>query len=240
MFTHFLFVIFPYMAMVVFVVGCLQRYFSRSFQVSSLSSQFLEGKTLFWGSVPFHYGLLVVFLGHLIALFFPKTLLLWNQIPLRLVVLELTGFVFGISLLVGLVALFIRRLTHDCIRVVTTRMDILIEVLLIAQVILGCYTALMYRWGSAWSAVNLTPYIQSLFLLNPDVSSVASLPLIVQLHVIGAFIILLLFPYTRLVHLLVVPFHYFSRPYQKVIWNWNRKTIRDPNTPWSEKRPKNN
>ncbi|MEK6556846.1 MAG: respiratory nitrate reductase subunit gamma [Candidatus Margulisiibacteriota bacterium] len=240
MFTQFIFVIFPYIAMAVFVVGCFQRYFSRSFQVSSLSSQFLEGKTLFWGSVPFHFGLLVVLLGHLMALFFPKTLLLWNQIPVRLIMLELTGFIFGISLLGGLVALLIRRFTNDRVRVVTTRMDLVIEGLLLVQVVLGCYTALIYRWGSSWGAANLTPYIRSLFLLRPDASVVTAMPLVIQLHIVGAFIILLLFPYTRLVHLLVAPFHYFSRPYQQVIWNWNRKTIRDPNTPWSEQRPKNN
>ena len=40
-------------------------------------------------------------------------------------------------------------------------------------------------------------------------------------------------PFTRLVHLLVAPLNYIVRPYQRVIWNWDRKTIRDPNTPWS-------
>ena len=44
----FLFVAFPYAAIVVFVVGVVYRYRQKGFTVSSLSSQFLEGKKLFW------------------------------------------------------------------------------------------------------------------------------------------------------------------------------------------------
>lgn len=49
-----------------------------------------------------------------------------------------------------------------------------------------------------------------------------------------------IFPFTRLVHILVAPLHYLSRPYQRVMWNWDRTAIRDPRTPWSEARPRNN
>jgi hypothetical protein len=47
-------------------------------------------------------------------------------------------------------------------------------------------------------------------------------------------------PFTRLAHFIVAPLHYIVRPYQQVIWNWDRKTIRDPGTAWSTTRPKNN
>jgi len=50
----------------------------------------------------------------------------------------------------------------------------------------------------------------------------------------------LVLPFTRLVHFLVAPLHYIGRPYQRVIWNWDRKKIRDPETRWSPTRPKNN
>jgi len=43
----FLFVAFPYVATFVFVVGLIYRYRQKGFTVSSLSSQFLEGKSLF-------------------------------------------------------------------------------------------------------------------------------------------------------------------------------------------------
>ena len=67
-----------------------------------------------------------------------------------------------------------------------------------------------------------------------------ALPLVIKLHVAGAFLIILLVPFTRLAHFIVAPLDYLARPYQQVIWNWNRKTIRNPGTPWSPTRPKNN
>ncbi len=66
------------------------------------------------------------------------------------------------------------------------------------------------------------------------------MPHVIKYHIAGAFLILLMIPFTRLVHFLVAPFHYIFRPYQQVIWYWNKKTIRDPKTAWSKKRPFNN
>lgn len=235
----FLFVGLPYAAMLLFLVGSIQRYRNKGFKVSSLSSQFLEGKTLFWGSVPFHFGIIVVFFGHLTAFLVPRGVLLWNGDPVRLMILQITAFSFGLSVLVGLVGLMVRRFTNKRVRMVTTRMDIVIEVLLLTQVILGLLTAFSYRWGSSWFASDLSPYLWSLFKGDPNIVAVSALPLIIQLHIINAFIILGVFPYTRLIHILVGPLHYLARPYQRVMWNWNRKAIRDPQTPWSKARPKN-
>src|SRR3989338_6488102 len=123
----FLFVAFPYVAVVVFVVGVAYRHRQKGFTVSSLSSQFLEGKRLFWGSVPFHLGILVVFVGHLAAFLLPETTLAWNSIPARLIVLEVTAFAFGLTVLAGLVSLMYRRLTNPRIRAVTSKTDIAIE-----------------------------------------------------------------------------------------------------------------
>lgn len=239
-FDAFLFVALPYMAVAVFVVGFIRRYVKRGFQVSSLSSQFLEGKRLFWGSVPFHVGILVVFLGHLLAFLIPSSILLWNGSPVRLLALEITGFAFALSFLIGLSLLFYRRISNARIRAVTNEMDILIELLLLAQVLLGLWIALFNRWGSNWFASDLSPYLWSLLSFRPDPEAVLAMPTSVKLHIINAFLILLVLPFTRLVHLLVAPFHYIGRPYQRVIWNWDRKKIRNPDTRWSPTRPKNN
>ena len=233
-----LFVGLPYMAAIVFVVGTIYRYRRHGFTVSSLSSQFLEGRSLFWGTVPFHVGILVVFFGHLTAVLFPQATLAWNRIPVRLIILEVTAFTFGVTVLVGLAALLARRLGRARIRAVTTPMDVAIELLLLAQAVLGLWIALGYRWGASWFAADLTPYLWSLVGLAPETNAVFALPWVIKLHVVGAFLIVLLVPFTRLMHLLVAPLHYLVRPYQQYIWNWNRKTIRDPETPWSEARPR--
>ncbi len=61
----------------------------------------------------------------------------------------------------------------------------------------------------------------------------------IKLHIIGAYAILFMVPFTRLVHFIVAPLDYLVRPYQQVIWNWDREAVRDPRTAWSATRPKN-
>ncbi len=234
----FLFVAFPYMAVIVFVVGVIYRYRQKGFTVSSLSSQFLEGRQLFWGTVPFHIGLLVVFCGHLIAFVLPQANLTWNTIPIRLLILEVTALVFGLTVLVGLVSLMYRRLTNARIRAVTTKMDIAVELLILAQVVLGCWIALGFRWGASWFPASLSPYLWSLVKLTPETGAVFALPWVIKLHIVGAFSIVFIVPFTRLVHFVVAPLNYLVRPYQQVIWNWDRRAIRDPRAPWSKARPK--
>jgi len=235
-----LLVVFPYVAGIVFLIGTIYRYRQTKFTVSSLSSQFLEGKKLFWGTIPFHIGLLAVFTGHLITFLFPGLTLTWNSIPVRLIILEVSAFIFGISVLFGLLSLLWRRMTNPRVRAVTTPMDIVIELLLLAQVVLGCWVALGFRWGSSWFAADLTPYLRSLLMLSPKTDAVFALPWVIKLHIIGAFLILFMIPFTRLAHLIVAPLHYIARPYQVVMWNWDRKAVRDPKAPWSKARPKNN
>jgi nitrate reductase gamma subunit len=170
----------------------------------------------------------------------PRGTLLWNSNPARLIALEVTGFAFGLSVLFGLSALLVRRLTNPRVKMETTRMDIVLEVLLLTQVVLGLWIAIGYRWGSSWFAADLSPYLMSLFKLDPSIGAVSAMPLVIQLHIILAWTLLAIFPFTRLVHLLVAPFHYITRPYQRVIWNWDRKTKRDPGSGWTKTRPRNN
>jgi nitrate reductase gamma subunit len=236
----FFFSAYPYLAIGVFLVGATYRYREKGYKVSSLSAQFLEGKQGFWGTVPLHWGILMVFLGHLVVFLAPESVLSWNSDPARLILHEGLGFTFAVAIVVGLVGLIIRRLTHPRLKVVTTRMDLFVELFLLAQVLLGCWIALGYRWGSSWFAADLSPYLWSILKLSPQTEAVVAMPLVIKAHIIGAFSILLIFPFTRLVHILVAPFHYLWRPYQVVIWYWDRKRVRDANTEWSKARPRNN
>ncbi len=236
---NFFFIALPYVAVFVFFVGVINMFLVTPFKVSSLSSQFLERDGLFWGSVPFHVGMGVVFLLHLTAFLIPKTLVAWNSVPIRLMTLEVTGFVFALSFLFGIVVLLLRRRLNARVRAVTTWMDIVIEVMLLYQVILGCTIALTLRWGSSWFAADLSPYLWSLIKFNPHTDAVVAMPLIVKIHIVVAFLILLILPFTRLMHLLTAPFHYLFRPYQQVIWNWDRKKINDPQIPWGKREPTN-
>ncbi len=237
---NFLFIGLPYAVLIIFFVGTIYRYRATRFSYSSLSSQFLENRKLFWGIMPFHWGILLLFLGHLMAFLFPASVLAFNRHPIRLLILEATAFAFGLIMLYGLIMLILRRSTHPRLKPVTSRMDIFIGLLLIAQVILGLLIALNTRWGSSWFAAVLTPYLRSIFLFQPDISAVSALPWLVKLHIVGAFLIFLLIPFSRLVHLLVVPIPYLWRAYQRVIWNWPRKAVRDPREKWTFTQPHNN
>ncbi|MCC7094382.1 MAG: respiratory nitrate reductase subunit gamma, partial [Ignavibacteriaceae bacterium] len=224
----------------VFLIGTVYRYRGTKFKFSSLSSEFLEGKKLFFGSVPFHYGIIFLFFGHLVAFLLPREVLLWNDQPVRLLILEVSAFIFGISAFVGMFLLIIRRKTHPRIQMVSTKMDLIIEILILSQIFLGLWIAYGYRWGSSWFAAVLSPYLMSIFTLDPQITAVTNLPLVIQLHIAIAFLIVLLIPFSRLVHLLVPPLSYLWRPYQKVIWYWNRKKIRNPRSIWAVTKPKNN
>jgi len=238
--NNFLFVGLPYAAMAVFLVGVIHRYRATGYKYSSLSSQFLEGGGIYIFAVLFHWGILVVFLGHLLAFLFPTATLAWHSSAVRLIADEVVIFAFGLSVLIGLAGLFIRRLSQPRIRAVTSRMDVVIVLVLLVQIVFGLWIALGYRWGYYWFASDMSPYLWSLVKFSPQIDAVSAMPWVIKTHIVGAFIILGLIPFTRLVHFLVAPFHYTWRKYQQVIWNWDRRQIRDSATAWTKSPPRNN
>jgi nitrate reductase gamma subunit len=217
-FDQFLFVVIPYICLFTFLLMSIYRYRVRPFSYSSLSSQFLENKHHFWALVPFHYGILVVTAGHLLAFLLPRTLLAWNSRPWRLYVLEISALVFGILTLIGLVAAIMRRMNNDRVRMVTSRMDWLLFFMLLVQTVSGVSIALFYPWGSSWFATNMSPYLWSIFQLAPDITFVVAMPWLIKLHIVLAFLTIGLFPFTRLVHVLVIPNPYLWRKPQVVRW----------------------
>lgn len=213
----------PYVAVVLFLVVSIQRYRRDPFTFSSLSSQFLESRQLFWGSVPFHVGILTLFFGHLTGFLFPREVVLWNGVPARLFVLETTAFAAAVLTLVGLVGLIVRRFNTPRLRVNTSWVDIFVYVILGFQIVTGLWIALYLRWGSAWYTQTIVPYLWSLVKFQPDIQRVTELALAAKLHVVGAFLLFASFSFTRLVHVLVAPVPYLWRPLQLVIWNRLRK-----------------
>jgi nitrate reductase gamma subunit len=106
-------------------------------------------------------------------------------------------------------------------------MDVVVFLILLVQIISGLLVAYHSRWGSNWFAAFLTPYLRSIFVFNPNIDAVASVnSLSLQIHIVSAFVMIAIIPFTRFVHFLVYPVDYLWRNYQLVIWNWNRKTIR--------------
>ena len=214
-----LFIAFPYAAVALAIVVTTYRYFSDRFSFSTQSSQFLESRALFWGSVPWHYGILIILLAHLVAFLFQGA---WASLvadQTTLYVLELIGLALATAALLGLTLLVIRRVRTARILAVTSTMDWVLLAALLAQVALGLWSALFFRWGSDWFLFTAAPWLESLIVFDPDTSFVTSLPWVVKLHMLGGFAIIAIFPFTRLVHAITVPITYLWRPYQVVIWN---------------------
>jgi len=222
-----LFIVLPYLSFTLFLLISIRRYIRETFTFSSLSSQFLENQHHFWGLVPFHYGIITVLTGHLIGFLIPREVLWWNSVPLRLYVLELSAFIAGILTLVGLTSIVVRRLTIKMMKMVTSTADWILFGILAVQILTGLYTAIFHSWGSSWFAATAVPYLWSLLRLNPDISPIIAMPWIVKLHIIGAYVMIAFFPFTRLVHALVVPNPYLWRKPQVVRWYGMWKEVRN-------------
>jgi len=226
MFDIVLFVAFPYLAVVTAVWVGIYRYRNDRFSYSSQSSQFLENRILSWGSAPWHYAILIILLAHLVALLIPAVWASLISAPIRLYVLEVSGLALAVVAVFALGVLVYRRLVTPRVRSVTTPADWLLLALLLAQVALGFWVALFFRWGADWYLHTAVPWIISLVKFQPEVASVTALPWVVKLHILGGFLLIAVVPFTRLVHAAIWPITYLWRPHQVVIWN--REPVRTP------------
>ncbi len=212
-----LFGVVPYAVGVMAVAVTIIRWRRHPFTVTSLSSQLLESKQLYWGTFSFHWGISLILLGHLAALVVPQGFELWNGAPLRLYLLEMTGLALALWAAFGLAILIHRRLTNHRIRKVTTPMDLVVLATIATQVVTGIWIAVGYRWGSYWGTAVFVPYIRGLLTFRPDPGLVDALPLVLKIHVLAFFAFVALFPFTRLVHIITLPLQYFFRPWQRVV-----------------------
>ena len=216
----FFFIAIPYLAIVLAIGVGAYRYLTNRYTYSSLSSQILENRKLFWGSVPWHYGITLILAAHLFAAFLPSVTAWLLGGDIRRFALELTGMGLGLYTLFGLVALIARRLApRSLVQATTTYMDGVLLFVLLIQVASGVGVAVFNRWGGAWYVHTAVPWFWSLAALHPDFSTVASLPALPKLHFVMGFVVILLFPFSRLVHLVMFPIYYLWRPRQVVIWN---------------------
>ena len=207
----------PYAALAIFIAGVIVRFRSQT-TISSQSSQLLESRWLLFGTIPFHTGIAILFFGHLIPLLIPAS---WRALVSHraaLLIVEGTGIAAAILCLVGLTLLLVRRLVSAPVRAGSKPADVVVLVILIAQVATGLAVATMHRWGAVWSTGTTVPYLRSLLAFRPEPAFVSGIPNVVIAHLAGAWVVLALLPFTRLVHMLTFPFRYLYRPPQKVVW----------------------
>lgn len=212
-----MFEIFPYVALFSAVAVTIYRSIYRPFSISSLSSQLLERRQLFWGSIPFHWGITIILTMHLVAIFIPQSIVLWNASPLRLYLLEISGIALAVWATFGILVLFWRRVSVERIRAVSTPMDYVVIALLMVALVTGLIIATYYRWGSYWFTGIFSPYVIGILTFRPDAAPLVPLPFTIKLHVFNFYLLGLAFSFSRLVHIITWPLGYLLRPWQIVI-----------------------
>lgn len=226
--NHLLFGIYPYIALVVLALGSIIRFDREPYGWRSGSSQLLRRKQLLAGSVLFHAGVLVIFVGHLGGLLTPIALFDALGIPhgAKQMLAIIVGGVAGALALAGATLLLHRRLLDPRIRKTSSFSDIMILVLLWAQLILGMSTikiSMDHLDGA--EMVKFMTWAQGIFTFRADASGyVADAHIVFKLHLFLGLTILLLFPFTRLVHMLSAPVRYVWRPGYQIVRSRNVAT----------------
>ena len=217
----FLFGIYPYLCLAVLLIGSLIRFDREPYTWKSDSSQLLRKRQLRLGSNLFHYGVIIVILGHFAGFLTPHWAVKWALNPTGHQLLAMVvGGIAGLVSIVGLTVLLHRRLADPRIRLNSRKWDIAVAMLLWLQLVLGLLTVPLSAFHMDGAMFEtLTTYVQGIVTLDGSVSSLMlGVPLVYKLHVLLGFTIFLISPFTRMIHIWsgAGALAYLFRPYQIV------------------------
>lgn len=218
----FIFAVYPYIALTVFFIGSWIRYDHEQYTWKTDSSQLLSKKYMIFASNFFHIGVLAIFGGHFAGLVLPHALWLalgvsdmqhqWLAIA--------AGTVFGLMCLLGGAVLWLRRSFNPRVRAAGRPMDLFILSWLMITLMLGLSTIPVSIGHANHSdpeiMIALSGWVQSILTLNPQPELLEIVDPIFKTHLFFGMTVFLLFPFTRLVHILTVPLNYLGRAYQIV------------------------
>lgn len=207
--------VYPYIALAVLAIGSVLRFDREQYSWRSGSSQLLRRRQLVLGSVLFHLGVLAIFGGHFVGLLTPVAV--WDALGVshgfKQMLAIVAGGVAGVMCLAGGLLLLHRRLFDPRIRATSSFGDTAILILLMTQLSLGLLTipiSLGHRDGA--EMIKFMNWAQGIFVFDPAASThVAHVHWIFKAHLTLGLTILLVFPFTRLVHMLSAPVWYLNR-----------------------------
>ena len=212
----FLWVIIPYLALASFILGHIWRYRYDKFGWTTRSSQIYESKLLRIGSPLFHYGIIFVFLGHVIGLGIPRA---WTEAigfteDMYHIMAITIGLGAGAATIGGLAILIYRRRTNSRVFGETTKLDKLMYLMLGITILAGVYaTVFESGFGHFDYRGTISVWFRHFWMFQPDPTLMAAATTGFQIHVISAILLFALWPFTRLVHVFTVPLGYVTRPY---------------------------
>lgn len=215
--SGFLWSALPYIAFATLIVGTAYRYWTGERGWTTKSSEFLAKDSLKVAGPMFHLGLAMAFGGHVIGILVPKALTDGVGISEHLYhIIALGGGIpAGILFFGGFFLLMQRRFGNPRMKVNTSTMDGVIYFVLFLTIVTGFGGTLLNAVGLLGEEFNyrecVSPWFRSVLAMNPDISLMADTPIIFKAHVILAMLTMILFPLTRLVHCLSLPFEMFLR-----------------------------
>jgi nitrate reductase gamma subunit len=217
--NYFFFQIYPYLALAVFAIGCWARFDHDPYSWRTGSSQLLSGKWMRLGSNWFHLGVLAILGGHFVGLLTPHSIYEhFISAPQKQLLAMVAGGLFGVFCFIGLSILLLRRLFNPRIRATGTGRDVLVLVLLMAQLLLGLssiFVSARHLDGS--EMIKLAEWAQHIVTFRSGAAGfVADAHWIFKAHITLGLTLVLITPFTRLVHVWSVPISYLRRPYQVV------------------------
>jgi respiratory nitrate reductase, gamma subunit len=201
----------PYIALAVFITGVLYRVYRRNNTIQATSSQFVsKDKGILWGSTIFHFAILFVLLGHIFGLLTPEwlyTLVISNETKRLLAVIM--GFLSGIIALVGITMLTIRRFTNKRVQATGKLQDYIIVSLLLLQIALGLWGTYITTQSPLEDYLAMDYWAQGIAIFKPESwRYIADADLVYKLHLVNGFLIFMIFPFTKLMHMVMVPVNY--------------------------------
>ena len=219
----FLFDYYPYLCMIVFLIGSALRYDRDQYTWKADSSQLLRKKGMRLGNNLFHIGIILLFFGHLVGLLTPHEIYHhFVTVAEKQQLAMLAGGVFGIICFIGMTILISRRLFDERVRATSKPSDIMVLLLLYVQLILGLvsiYFSAQHPDGS--SMVALAGWAQYIVTFRSGASDfILNEPIIFKLHLVLGVTIFLIFPFTRLVHIfsgISAPIKYISRSGYQIV-----------------------
>jgi nitrate reductase gamma subunit len=218
-----LFGIYPYVAFIILVVGCWARYDREQYTWKAGSTQMISNKGMQVGSNLFHIGVLFIIVGHVVGLLTPESV--YHHVistPAKQVLAMASGGFFGILAFIGMTMLVKRRFTDPAVRENGSRSDQVVLLLLYGQLILGLISIFVSAGHMDGSVmVLLATWAQRIVTLQPVVAAQAieSVNIIYKLHIVLGMTLFVVFPFTRLVHIIsgfAAPVKYLARSYQIV------------------------
>ena len=214
--------VYPYIALVTFVLGSWIRFDHEQYTWKSDSSQLLSKQYMRFGSNVFHIGILGIFFGHLVGMLTPHSVFLALGISdaAHQGIAIFAGGIFGLMVILGGAILWLRRMFNKRVRAASRWMDINILGWLILTACFG-FSTIFWSMGHAEHQdftvmIRLTEYVQSVATLQANPDLLVGIDTVYKVHMFLGLSVFLFFPFTRLVHIWSAPVGYLFRAYQVV------------------------